>query len=1008
LPLGREDRIIDGVTRRGSSPVFVGRGAELDRLHGAFDRAALGQPSLVLITGEAGVGKSRLIAEFTGRVEATGATTIAGGCLDLGEGGVPYAPFVEALRALARRLDPAAREAVFGPSADVLGTLVPDLRPEFVVVDRDDPPDPAGRLARLFDAVIAVLGRLAYERPLIVVLEDIHWADGSTRDLIRFVVRNIREERLLVLATYRSDDLHRRHPLMPLLGELERADHVERLSLRPFDRAELGEQLMGILGDAPSPALVDALLERSDGLPFYVEELVAGSPDDAARLPSTLRDILGLRLATLSPASLALVRAASVIGGRFPHERLAAIVGRDEEVLISALHEAIDARILVSIDSRDGSVYTFRHALLREAAHDDLLPAERARLHARLADHLDESLRALPAPDPSMVGDFALHAYNAHDLPRALEGSVRALRAFIDAVAFREALGHAERALELWPRVDGARERAGIDHADLLALAGRMASAANRPEQAMARTQEALAELEEGGDQKLQAELLVDLQWYAWESRAFDASVAAAERAYDLGVSGEPTEIKAQVTMTLGSQRWWQGRLYESVRLLEEAMAITEAMGDRSAWAQAADLLAHTRADLGQATRAAILIDQSGEPALDDEWPLGRISSQADRSIALVVCGRFAEAERIATIGLELARRYGWEERFGPDFRSCIVDALLEQGRYDETEAVARPVLAGVGVHHVDRWMATTMARVAVAQGRYDEAHRLLDPDSIGPTVNEHVFTMLAVADLARAEARLSDVVAAVDSITVDIEHREAVAPAWGLLGLGIGACADASALARRRRRPADVADIAANAERWLATLRVLAERHRAEGGAGPFFEAILATAEAEMRRVRGAPDPEAWAEAVASWVALSHPQQTAYTRLRVAEAILHSRGDRLVAASALREAHATASAIGAAPLRSEIEALAANARLRLDRDEPIEAEASMLAAVLTARERDVLRLVAEGHTNREIGGRLFISEKTVSVHVSNAMAKLGALSRYEAAATAERLGHLR
>ncbi len=1000
--------MIGGVTRRGSSPVFVGRRAELDRLDDAFARVALGLPSLVLVAGEAGVGKSRLIAEFTGRVEATGATTIGGGCLDLGEGGLPYAPFVEALRVLARRLDPAARDTAFGPSADVLGTLVPDLRRGGVIAEHDDPPDPAGRLARLFDAVIDVLGRLSAERPLVLILEDIHWADGSTRDLVRFLVRNLRDERLLVVATYRSDDLHRRHPLMPLLGELERADRVERLELRRFDRDEIGEQLTGILGEVPSPTLVDALLERSDGLPFFVEELAAGSEGDSPHLPSTLRDILGLRFATLSPASLALVRAAAVIGGQFPHERLTAVAGTDEDALIGALHDAIDARILVPIDSRDGPAYSFRHALLREAAYDELLPAERARLHFRLADHLEAVLGALTAPDPSLVADFALHAYNAHDLPRALEGSVRALRVFVDAVAYREALGHAERALELWPRVDGARERAGIDHADLLALAGQMASAANRPKQAMSLTQEALTELEASIDRDRQVALLADLWFYAWESRAFDVSAAVAERAYELGAAGEPTRLKAQVMINLGSQHWWEDRLHQSVRLLEEAMAIAEVIDDRSIWSEAAAVLAHTLADLGQSARASTLIDQSSETVRDGDRRWERVASEVDRSVASLTCGRFADAERFATIGLELAKRYGWEERLGSFLRASIVDALFEQGRYDETGPVAEPVLAGAGIQHSIQWMSTTMVRVAVAQGRFTEAHRLLDDLDIGGlTEGEHGFIAVALADLARAEARLPDLVAAVDSIAVGLEDRELAAPAWGLLGLGIGACADGSALARRRRRPAEAAVMAAHAERWLTTLRALADRHRVEGGAGPFFEAILATAEAEMGRVRGTPDPEAWADVVDQWVALSHPFQATYGRLRLAEAILHANGDRMAAEEALRDAHKDASAIGAAPLRSEIEALATDARLRLDRDGAPNADAFVPDAILTARERVVLRLVAEGHTNREIGDRLFISDKTVSVHVSNAMAKLDALSRYEAAASAEKLGLL-
>lgn len=1007
--------MIDGVTRRGSSQVFVGRRAELERLEEAMGRAAVGRPAFVLVAGEAGIGKSRFVAEFSERAEAAGATCIAGGCLDLGEGGLPYAPLVEALRALARRLDLTARQAVFGASAEVLAGLIPELGRLEAATDRADPPDPAARQARLLDAVLAVLGRLASERPLIVVIEDIHWADGSTRDLIRFVVRNLRDEQLLVVATYRSDEVHRRHPLMPLLVELGRADRVERLELGRFERSEVGEQLASILGEPPSAALVDALLERSDGLPFYVEELVGGSAQGALQLPSTLRDILGSRLATLSPGSLALVRAASVIGGQFPHRRIAAVVSLDEEALLSAVHAAIDARILVPVDDGDEPAYRFRHALLREAAYDDLLPAERVRLHARLADHLGESIQRLATPDPAIVADFALHAYNAHDLPRALEGSVRALRVLTEAAAHHEALGHAERAIELWPRVDGARERAGIDHADLLALAGRMASAANRPEQAMALTQQALAELEGRGEPHQLAALLADVSWYAWESGAFDASTAAAQRAYELVASSQPSRLKAKVAMTLGSQRWHH--LDESVRHLEEAMSIADVIGDRTAWAEAAALLALTRADLGQAARAASLIDLSGQVEMDGDGRSERIAFDANRSIASIVCGRFVDAERFATSGLEIARRYGWEKRFGPTLRACIIDALFELGRYDDAKTIAAPVFADTGGHHSIEWMATTMARVAVAQGRFEDAERLVaDPV---PTSGSGLdtFRMVAKADLARARARHPDVVAAVDAaMGGDVGWLDA-STAWAVLASGIGACADGVAVARRRRKPADAILLATNAERWMTMLRALAERHRTEGGGGPFFGAILATAEAEMSRVRGASDPAAWADAVDQWGAVSHPFQTACAQFRSAEAILQMNGDRTAAGSSLKEAHATAVAIGALPLREDIEALARDARVDLQPTGPRGPDisgpgwpgldAAGTATALTPREKGVLRLVAGGHTNREIGDQLYISEKTVSVHVSNAMAKLGALSRYEAAAEAEHLGLL-
>ena len=267
--------MIGGVIRRTTSPLFVGRREELQRLTDALDRAGQGEPSLILIAGDAGMGKTRLATEFTDRARAGGAQTLVGACLDVGEGAYPYAPVAEALRRLAHEAEADIRAEVLVASTPELGRLVPALAPAALPAMESTDVGADIRQAGLFDGVLGVLGALAAHRPVVLVLEDLQWADSSTRDLIRFLVRNVRRERLLLVATYRSDDLHRRHPLVPLLAELARSDRVERLDVRPFERNHLAEQLGGILGEPPLPLLVDTMLERSDGIPFYVPELLA-------------------------------------------------------------------------------------------------------------------------------------------------------------------------------------------------------------------------------------------------------------------------------------------------------------------------------------------------------------------------------------------------------------------------------------------------------------------------------------------------------------------------------------------------------------------------------------------------------------------------------------------------------------------------------------------------------------------------------------------------------------
>jgi len=991
--------MIAGVVRRGSSQVFVGRRAEIERLKEAFRRAADGQPSLVLLAGEAGVGKSRLAAEFSRQVEAAGGAAAAGGCLDIGEGGLPFAPFVEAFRAMSRTLDAKTRREVFGPSTDELGGLTPDLaQPDRATSSLQDRGDAPGRTARLFDSVIAVLGRASDLAPLMLTLEDIHWADGSTRDLIRFLVRNLRAERLLIVATYRSDDLHRRHPLMPLLAELERADLVERIELTRFGRTELAEQLVGILGTHPDPHLVEALLDRSDGIPFYVEELVGQERHTDDVIPPTLRDILDLRLAALPASAMAMVRAAAVIGGRFSHDRLAAVAGMDPAGLVGALREAIEARILVVADDEGEPAYTFRHALLREAAYGQLLPTERAQLHARLADHLEPTVRSRQRPDPAVVADFAVHAYHAHDQPRALDGSVMALRTLADAAAYREALGHGERAIELWSRVVDAEGRTGITHADLLSITAKVSAAAGELGRAAALDLAALDELASTADDVRLAAHLADLFMFAWESSQFDVAAAAAERAFGIVDRLPPSGLKAEVLQDVGTTRWTGGRFHECLPLYEEAATIARSVGDDRIWVMTASAVAHALAVAGRAGRAASLADEvRAVPFAHDGfgWTFMPIN---DLTIIDWYAGRFDDAVEVSRIARDAADRYGIEERWGPWL--FPFDALFESGRIDEVEELAhRAVIAAPGGHPMlGAW--PNLARCHTIRGRLEDARVAIEAIPATLAVNRARFDVRAL--FARAEARF-DAVQSLVAEARSMANGHVDGPIWMVLSVGIGAASDEAMRLRRRRRAPEAQTAVEVGTGWLDDLRSIIADGRADGGAGPFAEASLSAAEAECSRLAGASDPARWFAAVEGWRALGNPYQTAYAQLRMVEAVLDSSGDRREASGALQEAHGTASTLRAAPLRAEIEALATRARLDLAPTDAVASASDTEDLVLTARERDVLRLVAAGHTNREIGDQLFISEKTVSVHVSNAMAKLGALSRYEAAATADK-----
>ena len=507
-----------GMTAPLSCPTFVGRGAESARLAAASDRAAAGTPTVVMVGGEAGVGKSRLVRELVAGSRAAGATVLAGGCVELGGEGLPFAPVVAALRMLARGLGGARlATAVPEPARSELARLLPELGPppaggaaggrtpvgQPPAGGPQSPlPDPGSAQRRLFELLLGLLERLAARRPTILVVEDLHWADRSTRDLLAYLVRNLRHGRLLLLLTYRSDELHRRHPLRPLLAELERDRRVDRLELGRFDLDEVAAQLTGILGVAPATRLVEGVHARSGGNAFFVEELAAAVSPGGAAASGGLRDTLLARIEALPESTRTLLRVVAAAAGRVEHELLAEVTGLPEPELLAGLRAAVSARVLL-VDAHDGT-YGFRHALVKEAVDGGLLPGERPRLHGRLAVALSargaglrQAHAGLPGVDPALAAELAWHWYAAHDLARALPAAVEAGLAAERSYAFAEAQHHFERALELWELVPAAP---GLDRVALLGRAAEAAANAGGTERAISLVRGALAEVDPAGD----------------------------------------------------------------------------------------------------------------------------------------------------------------------------------------------------------------------------------------------------------------------------------------------------------------------------------------------------------------------------------------------------------------------------------------------------------------------------------------------------------------------------
>ena len=447
------------MSTRVTSSRLIGRLAELAELEAALADAADGRPSLACVAGDSGVGKSRLLAELEQRATESGALVLAGDCVDLGESELAYVPLVAALRPLARSGDPALTE----PVRAAVAPLLPGL--SVAAQEPAESDSEGGAQGRLFEGLLSLLDGLGARQPVLLVIEDLHWADRSTRAALAFLGRSLQAERVLIVATYRPDEMHRRHPLRPLLAELERNPRARRIALEPLTRAELTDQLADILGAPPEAELLERLWTRSGGNPLYCEELLAAGLDGRGAAPDTLRDALMLRVERLSEPAQELLRLVAV-AQRADDPLLGETSGLDSRALRDGLREAVDGHILLA---GDDDRYRFRHALLREVVEDDLLPGERAALHLALARALDA--RIDESAGAVLTAAVAHHYAAAGDQPAALAASVRAAAVAERVYAHGEASALLDRALELWDRVPDPATVAGADHVELLTRA---------------------------------------------------------------------------------------------------------------------------------------------------------------------------------------------------------------------------------------------------------------------------------------------------------------------------------------------------------------------------------------------------------------------------------------------------------------------------------------------------------------------------------------------------------
>jgi DNA-binding CsgD family transcriptional regulator/tetratricopeptide (TPR) repeat protein len=938
---------------------LVGRDADLSLLESQIDLAIAGGRRIVLVAGEAGLGKTALLEQFAAALEdrTPRVDVLRGLCVPMGESGLPFTPVLGLLRAVQERHGTERLVEWAGGGRRALGSLLPDLL---------QPAEPAdGLQLQLFEAVTRVLQGAATEAPLVAVVEDVHWADESSRGLIQFLARRLGEVPVLLVCTYRPDEVTGTQQLRPFLADLARLPWTVRVELSRLGRTDVVELLTRLSGSRPAAEVADDILRRSEGVPFYVEEL-AGL--DGAYLPESLRGTLEARTLRLDAPTRATLGLMAVGGIRMHHELLVESAGAEVEQVEAHMRAAVD----VGVVRVDGADYAFRHALFGEALYADLLPGQRARLHAAVAHAIERR--------PDLVADgtrehaVALHWARSGDDARTFAAAARATRA--DTVALAETLAMYERLLELWTLVPDPESTAG-PRLTLLTEAARTARDVGEFERALELVTDALDETGPDDVPGRIERLFLRAQLSADSLRAGgDNDVEQAEQLLD---SVDDAIFRSRMLGLLATYRLNMG--LDSLTRAREAVEASREAGDRVGEADARTTLGAALVVQGNDDEGLAELRRAREGSLAEGRPLLR--NLLDTSDALHLMGRFQEAIDIAVEGVAQARAHGVERSFGTYLVGNAAESMLATGEWSTAaDLLAEAVtLDPPSSHrtHLDlllAWLHLWRDELDLADEVLAEHREMLTGQAEQPMPQFVVQMAWIDGEFAMMAGRPEQGWAHFEAFA---ELRQLYDPhrSWHVVAVGAAAAA--------RLDAQDGGDRAALVRELAGGL--------AEVAMAPVWRGL---AEAEFEDSR-----QGWERTLELFRGTSCPVHLVpYAQLRLAEHLSEER-DRTALRALLDEALPASRRLGARLVTRRLSRLGQRTGLGPSQEE---AAAAPLVG-LTPRELEVLRLVSDGRSNKEIGEHLFISAKTASVHVSNILAKLDVSGRGEAAALAHRHG---
>jgi DNA-binding CsgD family transcriptional regulator len=979
-----------------STPVVIGRHQELATL----DALLNGGSGVLLISGEAGIGKSRLAREAVARAAVRGYRVLQGACFDRDQS-LPYAPLLDLVRTYAIDYPDEARERLRTVAPRLL-SLAPDLAGGSAPSPLNL--DPEQERQRLFHEMWAFVSGLARERSLLILVEDLHWSDEASLELLLYLIRRTAATPLALLLTYRGDE--RGAALSRFLAEIDRERIATELVLQPLGLPQVEQQVRAIL-DLPRPAgtsFVRALHGLTGGNPFFVEEVLraliaAGDiypshegwhrkPLDQLRVPRSVEDAVQRRGALLSPTTREVLTLASVVGRRFDFDLLHSLSGLDEAALIVAIKELIAAQLLIEVSADH---FAFRHALTRQAVYSSLMARERRALHARVA-HVIES--EMPGNREAVFEDLAYHHFQAEHWERAETLARDAGDRARSLYAPQAAVEHYTRALEAAARL-GAAPDAGLLHAR-----GQAFDAIGDFDAAHADYTAALTAAEVAGDQTLALAALLDLG-LLWSGRDYDQAQTWTLRAVDRARAMDDPAALARTLNRLGNVHANREEIDQALRYHQEALEIFTRLEEPRGLAETLDLMAMAHAlggDVvaaqGAARRAVTLFEELGNrQGLAGVLPMTTLPNAAFEFTAMVGGSTISSAVGTLERALALTREIDW--RSGEAYCLALLGEMwAAAGDFGKALALLHESIAvAEEIDHRQwvvqaRWgLARLFGTMGLPEEERDQLERVM---TLSREIHSRGWMSLAAAGLASALVSLGKREAAA-SVLAEALTSETPMRAQGerLLWAAQAQLALASGQARDALAVID--------QLYASAINLTTE------GEIPYLARLKAMSLAALGE---------WAQAEAL---LREAQITARTQ----GALPTLRELHLTLAKVLREQNLEGEARREEAAAGEVaERLAATlpegelrdaftraAGLRLDGGATTRGLADTPPGGLTPREREVAAHIAAGRANREIAEALFISERTVEAHVTNILRKLAVPSRAGIAAWAGRQG---